>query len=91
MQTCATCGAKHAEQNVVESVAVGSLAHVHSCFYSASPFSCCLAPDPLQVAYERALEVFELVEDTDKVVKVLINLANMCELQVRTTAREGWQ
>jgi hypothetical protein len=37
-----------------------------------------------QACYERALEVFELVEDHDKVVKVLVNLANMSELQVRT-------
>lgn len=35
-----------------------------------------------QACYERALEVFELVEDHDKVVKVLVNLSNMCELQV---------
>jgi hypothetical protein len=27
--------------------------------------------------------VFELVEDADKVVKILVNLANMFELQVR--------
>jgi hypothetical protein len=26
--------------------------------------------------------VFELVEDADKVSKVLINLSNMCEMQV---------
>eukprot|EP00955_Chlamydomonas_euryale_P089172 364443-Chlamydomonas_euryale.AAC.12 len=37
----------------------------------------------LQVAYEKSLEVFELVEDHEKVVKVLINLANMCELQMK--------
>jgi hypothetical protein len=30
------------------------------------------------------LEVFELVEDVDKAVKVLINLSNMCELQAST-------
>jgi len=36
----------------------------------------------MQAAYEQALEVFELVEDADKVSKVLINLSNMCEMQV---------
>jgi len=36
----------------------------------------------MQAAYEQSLEVFELVEDVDKVSKVLINLSNMCEMQV---------
>lgn len=42
----------------------------------------CLIFCTLQSAYEQALEVFELVEDADKVSKVLINLSNMCEMQV---------
>ncbi|KAF5841729.1 hypothetical protein DUNSADRAFT_11509 [Dunaliella salina] len=37
-----------------------------------------------QAAYEQSLEVFELVEDADKVSKVLINLSNMCEMQIKT-------
>ncbi|GFH16525.1 uncharacterized protein HaLaN_12956, partial [Haematococcus lacustris] len=34
------------------------------------------------VCFERALEVFEVLEDVDKVAKVLINLANMAEIHV---------
>lgn len=41
--------------------------------------ACCCC---VQAAYEQALEVFELVEDVDKVTKVLINLSNLCEMQV---------
>lgn len=41
---------------------------------------------PLQAAYEQALEVFELVEDVDKVTRVLINLSNLCEMQVGVEA-----
>ncbi|GLC36998.1 hypothetical protein PLESTB_000170200 [Pleodorina starrii] len=33
-------------------------------------------------AYEQAMEIFELMEDTDKVIQVLINLANLAELQL---------
>ncbi|KAJ9505341.1 hypothetical protein QJQ45_012107 [Haematococcus lacustris] len=35
-----------------------------------------------KVCFERALEVFEVLEDVDKVAKVLINLANMAEIHV---------
>jgi len=38
--------------------------------------------DEAKAAYEQALQVFELVEDVDKVTKVLVNLANMCDLQM---------
>lgn len=30
----------------------------------------------------QAMEIFELMEDTDKVIQVLINLANLAELQL---------
>ncbi len=43
-----------------------------------------------QECYERALEIFELVEDVDKAVKVLMNLANMAEGQVRGGGTKGW-
>ncbi|GIL75373.1 hypothetical protein Vretimale_7946 [Volvox reticuliferus] len=33
-------------------------------------------------AYEQAMEIFELMEDYDKVIQVLINLANLAELQL---------
>ncbi|GFR52094.1 hypothetical protein Agub_g14604, partial [Astrephomene gubernaculifera] len=33
-------------------------------------------------AYEQAMEIFELMEDHDKVIQVLINLANLAELQL---------
>lgn len=35
-------------------------------------------------AYARSLEVFEMVGDSDKIAKSLINLANLHELQVGT-------
>jgi hypothetical protein len=34
-------------------------------------------------AYSKSLAVFEMIDDTDKVVKCLINLANLYELQVK--------
>ncbi|KAG2427924.1 hypothetical protein HXX76_011911 [Chlamydomonas incerta] len=37
-------------------------------------------------AYEQAMEIFELMEDQDKVVQVLINLANLAELQLDSPA-----
>eukprot|EP00798_Chlamydomonas_sp_ICE-L_P032313 gene32313-16883_t len=39
--------------------------------------------DEAKVAFVRCLEVFELVEDVDKVTKVLVNLANMCGIQMK--------
>lgn len=47
--------------------------------HSLNIFGCPLA----QVQYEKSLEVFEAVEDHEKVAKILINLANMCELQMK--------
>ncbi|KAG2482299.1 hypothetical protein HYH03_018763 [Edaphochlamys debaryana] len=38
--------------------------------------------DQAKQAYEQAMEIFELMEDHDKVVQVLINLANLAELQL---------
>ena len=43
----------------------------------------------LQEAFVRCLEVFELVEDVDKVTKVLVNLANMCAIQVGGSSSSG--
>eukprot|EP00967_Tisochrysis_lutea_P018882 scaffold21419_cov20-Tisochrysis_lutea.AAC.1 len=43
----------------------------------------------LSAAYEQSLEVFELVEDADKVSKVLINLSNMCEMQASVVGKCG--
>lgn len=37
-------------------------------------------------AYEQSLVVFELVEDVDRITKVLLNLHNMAEIQVRASA-----
>ncbi|KAG2449998.1 hypothetical protein HYH02_000102 [Chlamydomonas schloesseri] len=37
-------------------------------------------------AYEQAMEIFELMEDHDKVIQVLINLANLAELQLDNPA-----
>lgn len=34
-------------------------------------------------AYSKSLAVFEMIDDTEKVCKCLINLANLYELQVR--------
>jgi hypothetical protein len=41
-------------------------------------------------AYAQALDVFEMIGDTDKVAKSLVNLANLYELQVGG-GRPAWE
>ncbi|KAG1661972.1 hypothetical protein FOA52_007144 [Chlamydomonas sp. UWO 241] len=65
-------------------LATAVMEHATAMVNLASALYVCKKMDEAKFAYERSLEVFEVVEDADKVAKVLINLANMSELQIKT-------
>ncbi|GAX73840.1 hypothetical protein CEUSTIGMA_g1290.t1 [Chlamydomonas eustigma] len=67
-------------------LATAVMEHATAMVNLASALYVCKKLEDAKSCYERALEVFELVEDSDKVVKVLVNLANMCELQMKDKA-----
>jgi tetratricopeptide (TPR) repeat protein len=68
------------------SLATAIMEHAGSLVSLAGAYYCSQRYEDAADAYSKSLAVFEMIDDTDKVVKCLINLANLYELQVRAAA-----
>jgi tetratricopeptide (TPR) repeat protein len=73
----------HDEGKRGSSLATAIMEHAGSLVSLAGAYYCSQRYVDAADAYSKSLAVFEMIDDTDKVVKCLINLANLYELQVR--------
>lgn len=76
----------HDEGKRGSSLATAIMEHAGSLVSLAGAYYCSQRYVDAADAYSKSLAVFEMIDDTDKVAKCLINLANLYELQVRGRA-----
>lgn len=74
------------ESNSRDGLATAIMEHANTLVSLASTLYALQRFPAAMEAYEQSLVVFELVEDVDRITKVLLNMHNMAELQVRSTS-----
>ncbi|KAF6249422.1 hypothetical protein COO60DRAFT_970657 [Scenedesmus sp. NREL 46B-D3] len=79
----------HDEGKRGSSLATAIMEHAGSLVSLAGAYYCSQRYVDAGDAYSKSLAVFEMIDDTDKVVKCLINLANLYELQIQHPAARG--
>ncbi|WIA30554.1 hypothetical protein OEZ86_000637 [Tetradesmus obliquus] len=76
----------HDEGKRGSSLATAIMEHAGSLVSLAGAYYCSQRYVDAADAYSKSLAVFEMIDDTDKVAKCLINLANLYELQIQHPA-----